>query len=116
MTFELILADDGSLLAKADSPGKLDFSAAYPYMRWGVVVRHMALDGSATFTKCVARVDLNGAKDYRKAANRAVRVVRGWLVAGHATNDFDCRDYLGESQTINNRMLMVRFPKTDGNC
>jgi hypothetical protein len=106
--FELILACDGSLLAKADSPGELDFSAAYPYVHWGVVVRYTAMDGSTTITKCVARVDLGGAKDYRKAADRAVRVVREWLIAHDATNDFDARDYLEECQAIN-----VRFPSED---
>lgn len=42
-----------------------------------------------------------GAKDYHKAADRAARIVRDWLIAGYATNDFDCRDYLGDCESIN---------------
>ena len=108
MTFELILAVDGSVLSSADSPGDLDYSRAYPYERWGVVVRHTSSDGLATFTKCAARVNLCGAKDYRKAAGRAVRIVRDWLVAGDATDDFDIRDYLSDDLFIN-----IKFPEAE---
>lgn len=99
MTFDLILACDGAVLSTAPSPEKLDFSASYPYERWGVVIRVLSGEGGP-YTKCVARVDLSGAKDYRKAADRSMRVVRDWLIAGHATNDFDVRDFLADSLVI----------------
>ncbi len=99
MTFDLVLASDGAVLATATTPGELDFRAAYPYVRWGVITRQAAMDGTY-YTNCVARVDLNGAKDYRKAADHAMRVVRDWLVAGHATDDFDIRDYLADGPII----------------
>lgn len=102
MTFELILAENGAMLSTAASPDDLDFSAAYPYMRWGVIIRYAAgYDKCAPYyTTCVARVNLTGAKDTRKAADRSVQVVRDWLIAGHATNDFDIVDYLADGQVI----------------
>ena len=97
---ELILACDGAVLYSAASPEELDFGTVYPYERWGVVTRWWPAEGSS-YTKCVASVDLRGAKDYRKAADRSVRVVRDWLIAGDATNDFDIVDYLADGPTIN---------------
>jgi hypothetical protein len=96
----------------------LDFDATRPYERWGVVVRHRSLDGYTTFTKCVACVDLRGVEDYRKTADRAVRVVRDWLVAHHATNDFDAIDYLltdGECIDIHPK-APVECNGCDGSC
>ena len=89
MKFALMLTSNGAVLAEADTPEALRFDAAYPYERWHVNVRWSAPDGLSCGVRLVARVDLRGAKDYRKAADHSVRVVREWLSAGHATNDFD---------------------------
>lgn len=99
MTFDLILACDGSVLSTATSPEKLDFSAAYPYERWGVVIRCAAASGPY-YTKCVARVNLTGAKDYRAAADYSVKFVRDELVAGNKANEFDMIDYLVDGPVI----------------
>ncbi len=99
MTFDLVLACDGSVLATATSPEELDFSAAYPYERWGVIVRCAASSGPY-YTKCVARVNLTGAEDYRDAADYAVQFVRDELVAGNKVGEFDMIDYLVDSPVI----------------
>lgn len=99
MTFDLILACDGTVLSTATSPEELDFSAAYPYERWGVIVRCAAASGPY-YTKCVARVDLTGAKDYRDAADYAVKFVRDELVAGNKASEFDMIDYLVDGPVI----------------
>ncbi len=99
MTFDLVLACDGSVLSTATSPEELDFSAAYPYERWGVVVRYAAASGPR-YTKCVARVNLAGAEDYRDAADYAVEFVRDELVADNKAGEFDMLDYLVDGPVI----------------
>jgi hypothetical protein len=46
------------------------------------------------YTKCIARVNITGAKDRGRAADHAGRIVRNWLAAGNAANKLDTIDYL----------------------
>jgi len=102
MTFDLILAFDGTVLATATSPDALDFSAAYPYRKWGVVLRQAMCSGPY-YTRCVARVRLADSVDFREEFDRAVKLVRDELIRRCATREFERRnmlDFLVDGPTI----------------
>lgn len=116
MTFELILAADGSVLSTADSPADLDYSLSYPYVRWGVIVRRSSSDGLAIFTKVVARVDLSGSKDFRANADFAVDKVRRELEAVYRAGEFDWPEYLSADPVVDVSFEPTACDGCDGAC
>lgn len=116
MTFELILAADGSVLDTAGAPDVLDYSLSYPYERWGVVVRYTSSDGLNTFTKCLARVDLSGSEDYRRNADYAVAEVCRELGAGELVGEFDNPEYLSDGPVIDISFESTACDGCDGSC
>lgn len=103
MTFDLILTVNWEVLDTADSPDALDYSRAYPYERWGVIVRSTSPDDLTTFTKVLALVDLSGSKDYRASADYAVSEVQRELSFSHAMGDFKYPDLWPDGPVIDLR-------------
>lgn len=89
VTFILVLPDlDGVIVDNADSPGELDYGRARPYSYFEVCARYEPERNAGGPCHCIARVNLEGCKDYDDDFAWAVSEVCRELSQGYEFGEF----------------------------